>query len=280
MKILIFGSAGFLGTRLKKLLSNHHKVIGVDVSPGEEFQIDISSEKNLYEIFKDSKPDLIIDLVALTSSVGCEKNPNLAEKLNYQTAVNLLELSKKLSSKFIFLSSSYVFDGRAGNYSEEDLPNPQNVYAKTKLAAEKELPKYDNSTVLRVDLLYGTNGKNKPNGFLGKILSDEEIFLGNPDQKRSPLLIDDLAEIIEIISSKNLSGIFHASGDEKISQKEFYKLLAKNLEKHPTIKIIQESDLLVKPLKNTSLNNTKIKGLDFKFHSLGEGIGLIKSQLK
>lgn len=280
MKIAIFGGKGFLGTKLKKSFSEiGHVVLDITSKENFKYSVDATNFSGTLKFLEAEKPDIVIDTLALTSSVECERNPDLANKLNFITAKNISQASKKINAKFFFISSSYVFEGGKGDYSEEEVLSPQGIYAKTKILAEKEVLIKKN-IVLRVDLLYGYNGKGLNNGILGNIISGKEILLGNVNQIRQPLLIDDLANIILSLVKDKQSGIFHVAGPDKISMLEFVKKLEKLVRKDSKISILEEKDLLVKPMKDTSLNISKINNLGTRTTGLEEGLKIIKNQLK
>ncbi len=280
MKILIIGG-GFLGTRLYHHFSKNHEVVLATLNQknSNDIPLDATNPKEVDILFEKIKPKVVIHTVALTSSVACENNPDLAKKLNFETTKNVAQAARKFNSKIFFISSSYLFDGLVGNYLESDEPKSSLVYSKYKIQAEKEVLKLKDSVVLRVDIMYGYNSPNEKNSFLDSILNELEITIGNPNQIRSPVLVEDVAKSILEITDKNASGIFNIVGDEKIKHLDFLNKLSKGLGKNPKIKIMKESDLSVKPLNNSSLNNSKIKSLGIKFHSLGEGINLIEARL-
>ncbi|MCR4327263.1 MAG: SDR family oxidoreductase [Nanoarchaeota archaeon] len=281
MKIVIFGSSGFLGTKLKKLfLKEGHDVIGTDLNGKDNFKIDATKIKDVEKIILQNKPDLVIDTIALTNSVECEKNPEKAKLLNYQTAKNILDSVKKINVPMFFISSSYVFDGEKGNYSEKDPPNPTNVYGKTKRMAEKGILEYEKGIVLRVDILYGFNGKEKPNGAFDMILSNNEIKLREPNQLRQPLFIEDVPKAILHLFRKKEKGIFHLAETEKVTIYEFLKSLEKVIRKESKIKFSDEiAPSIIKIPKTTTLDTLKIQKTGFKFTSFKKGLLEMKKQI-
>lgn len=283
MKILIFGASGFLGRKLFNDLSKKNKVIGTCNSQEKYkdlLKIDAIKDGDLEDFIKKNVPDLIINTISLSSSVLCEKDFSLAEIINYHTNKNIAKVCKKKKIPLVFISSSYVFDGIKGNYSEEDRTSPQNNYGITKVKAEKEVLDLNKGIVLRVDLLYGYNSFEDKNGLLGNIISNNKIYLGNPNQIRSPLLIDDLPEIIEYLIMNNKEGIFHVAGPDKISMSDFVKKLRQAIGSDLEIVHLEKKELLVKPLKDSSLNINKINSLGIKTKNIGEGLKIIKNQIK
>jgi len=124
MKVAIFG-LGFLGSKLKEFFSNEYKVVGVDIdlsSNSSDVVLDATNEKDVENFLILEKPDIVIDTIALASYFACENNIELCKRLNYDTANNIAKTCKKINVKLIFISSSYVFDGEKGNYTETDVP--------------------------------------------------------------------------------------------------------------------------------------------------------------
>jgi dTDP-4-dehydrorhamnose reductase len=278
MKILIFGT-GFLGTKLINSFSKIHEVVGADITPLEENikKVDATNEKEIRILIEIEKPDVVIDTIALTSSQSCEENPTLCRKLNYETAKNISHICKEKNIKMIFISSSYVFDGNKGNYSETDFVFPSNKYSETKIYAEKEVSKLRDYLILRVDLMYGYNGPNKKNGVFDKILSREEIKINNPNQLRQPVFVDDLSEVILILLDKKEKGIFHVAGPDKIFLFDFLRELEKIVCTDSKIKIVVGKLDLNRPRVST-LNTYKITSLGIKTTSLNNAIKKISKQ--
>jgi dTDP-4-dehydrorhamnose reductase len=282
MKIAILGASGLLGLKLMRILSKNHEVVGTYLrnSSPELYPLDATDESKVEEFLIKHNPDIVIDTIALTSSVACEKDQELAKKYNYETAKNISRACKKTGSYLVFISSSYIFDGEEGDYSEEDSSEPTNQYGKTKIMAEKEVLNMEKGIVLRIDILYGYNGKNYNNGILGNILSNKDIFVGNSEQIRQPLFVDDIVEIILSLVVRKQSGIFNVAGPDKISMLDFMRRLEKLMRRKSKIHILKEKELLVKPLKNSTLDTSKIQTFNVKIHSFEDGLEKIKIQMR
>src|SRR3989338_9021947 len=265
MKIVVIGASGFLGTKLFNFLSKNHEVIGT---------------------YSDNKKEGLMHLDATIpgdiKKFLNEKKPDLCRRLNYETAKNILEACKTINSVMVFFSSTYIFDGKKGNYNESDLPNPENEYGKTKVLAEKEILSYKNSIVIRVDAMYGYNGKGEKNGvFGGSILSGNEVKLKAPDQMRQPVLADDVVSAILFILKKNQRGLFHVAGPTRVKMIDFLKSLEKVVRDESKISSIQtneKSEIEMKIPFNTTLDISKIENLGLKTHSFEEGLEILRNQ--
>jgi len=280
MKIVIIGASGFLGTKLMNLLLKENEVIGASIPFSGNFkELDATNKEQVFYFLKKENPEVVIDLVALTSSLACEQNPKLCKKLNFETAKNIADACKEINATMIFVSSSYVFDGKKGNYTEEDITNPLNQYGKYKVLAEKEVLKLKKSIVLRTAIMYGYNGKDKPNGVFDKVLSGENIILGDPTQLRNPLFVDDVAVIISSLLKKKQSGLFHMAGPENMTMFDFLKKLEGIVRKDSKIVLdFPKKSLVVHPKKDT-LDISKLNLLGIKTHSFKEGLKLLKKQV-
>ena len=277
MKIIIFGAAGFLGTKLMNYLSKDNKIIGADINKEENIEkIDATDKEEVRIFLLNHKPDIVVDTVALTSSVACEKNPELGKKLNYQTAKNIAEACKEIGVKMIFISSSYVFDGEKGDYDEKDETNATNEYAKTKLMAEEEVLKLKNSLVLRIDMIYGMY-KGKVRYGAGFIEDGAEV--GYSDQIKKPLFVEDVPKIILELIQKDEKGIFHLGGPETMKMIDFLKSLASLIGQENKIKVIDSSGWIVKSPKNSTLDISKINSLGIKTTPFKQALEIIKNQL-
>lgn len=282
MKIAIIGVAGFLGTKLFSILSEKHVVIGTDIrKTNEMLELDATNVQQVRDFIINNNPDVVIDTVALTSSLACEKDPKLAYKLNFETAKNIADVCKETGVKMVFISSTYLFDGKKGNYSEKDEVQPINEYAKTKIMAEKEISKLKKYLILRIDIMYGYNGKGKPNGVFNQILSEKEIKIRDPNQMRQPVLVEDVVNVINELLNKNQNGIFHVAGLTRIKMIDFLKKLENIVRKESLIKISDEKpEIEIKIPKNATLDVSKMQLLGIKTHSLEDGLKVIEKQLK
>lgn len=279
MKIVIIGATGFLGSALNKYFSKKNEVVGASIDASRDIvYLNATNKLAVEDFLKREKPQVVIDTVALTSSVICEKDSELCKKLNFETAKNISNACKRVNAKMVFISSSYVFDGKKGDYSEKDVPNPITQYGKYKFLAEKEVLKLKDALVLRVDLMYGL--------YLGKLragtsdFSKKEIELGYPNQLRSPVFVKDVSRGIEALINERQKGIFHVAGPEKIKMIDFIQAIISYLPNSPSIKIVDSSNFLVKSPENSTLNISRIKRLGIETNSIKSSLLTIGAELK
>jgi dTDP-4-dehydrorhamnose reductase len=141
MKILLTGGSGLLGKNLIAHLSEH------EVIAPSSSELDITDALS----FISFKCDLVIHCAAIAKFADAEKDPLGTIEANIQGTCNALRHAMTQNARFIFISSSHVFDGRKGNYEHTDLPNPLTRYAKSKVAGEMATLIYDNALVIRTE---------------------------------------------------------------------------------------------------------------------------------
>ena len=140
MRIVITGVAGMLGTDLINVLEDKHELHGVDIKelthhlPLTSYNLlDISDAQETYRIITKINPDLVIHTAAYTDVDGCDKNADLAYRVNALGTRNIALACQRFDAALLYISTDYVFDGEKDNpYFEYDKPNPQSIYAKSK----------------------------------------------------------------------------------------------------------------------------------------------------
>jgi len=232
MKVLITGANGLLGHYLVKiLLDKNYSVIAtgkgkkrISFDETEQlryYDMDILLEYRVHEIFEKEKPDVVIHAAAMTQVDECEMNPSRCEETNVRGTSHVLINAEECSAHLIYLSTDFVFDGEKGMYREDDEPNPVNFYGFTKMQAESlvqgsEIP----WTIVRTCLVYGTASEGMRSNILTWIkesLENRKAIKVVDDQMRTPTYAEDLAVGIERIISKKAAGIFHISGEERMT---------------------------------------------------------------
>ena len=231
MRILITGAFGQLGYALQTTLSKNsdYELIctGRNILEGQEgIPIDIRNQVGLKEVINSTRPDLVVNLAAMTNVDACEKNPKLAGEIN---VAGLQHICDSFSGKIIQLSTDYVFDGKAGPYNEEDQVCPVSIYGKTKLAAEHILLDSNlNNLVVRGNVLYDYSSHTNASFLNWVVLSlkeGKEIKVVE-DQYNNPTWTQSMADIIYLCISNDINGIIHWGDADHLSRYDFSKIIA------------------------------------------------------
>ncbi len=176
--------------------------------------------------FRNDPPQLVIHCAALSSTPACQKDPALARKLNVEVTALLAELAADIP--LILFSSDLVFDGSKGNYLESDPVNPLNVYAETKVAAEKIVRANPRHTVVRTSL----NGGASPTGDRGfneqlrRAFHEGTRLTLFTDEFRCPIPAAVTARAVWELARQNRPGLYHVAGSERLSRWQMGQLIA------------------------------------------------------
>lgn len=227
-KVYITGIAGLLGSNLVNILQQNYQVYGADIvdvgfANVNYDHIDLSNVNELRQSILTYKPDVLIHTVAIVNVDLCEEDVNLAERINVILTKNIYEICEENHIKMIYISSDSVFDGTSEKlYDEQDKVGPLNVYAKTKYEGECWTLKNKNNLVLRTNI-YGLNLQKK-NSFgewvINELEQDHEINMFT-DIDFSPILVTDLACIIDKCIQNSLCGLYHVCATGAITKYEF-----------------------------------------------------------
>ena len=231
-KILVTGSNGLLGQKLVHLILDHSNHILLATSKGEnrlnsrsDFDyrsLDITDRNGVDSIVSEFEPDVLINSAAMTNVDACESFQEDCIALNVDGVKNLVAACENHNTHLIHLSTDFVFDGKAGPYSENDQPNPLSFYGQSKYDSElivsnSSLSKW---SIARTIIIYGiVENMSKSNIVLwakSALESGSELKIVD-DQFRSPTYADDLAKGCLLIAEKEKNGIYHLSGKESMS---------------------------------------------------------------
>lgn len=233
MKILITGTAGFIGSHLsKKLISQGHEVIGIDnindyydvtikedrlKSIGTEnftfYKINLEDNSAMDEIFNKEKPQVVINLAAQAGVRYSLENPRAYIDSNIVGFTNILECSRHHKVEhLIYASSSSVYGANTSKpfSTSDNIDHPLSLYAATKKSNELMAHTYSHlynlpTTGLRFFTVYGPWGR--PDMALFKftkaIVNDEEIDVYNHgEMMRDFTYVDDIVEAISRLVQK------------------------------------------------------------------------------
>lgn len=233
MKILITGTAGFIGSHLsKRLINSNHEVIGIDnlndyysvrlkkdrlkeLLDGQvkNYDIDLENTIEVMKIFEDEKPEVVINLAAQAGVRYSLENPHAYITSNVNGFVNILEGCRHYNVKnLIYASSSSVYGANTTKpfSTSDNIDHPLSLYAATKKSNELMAHTYSHlynlpTTGLRFFTVYGPWGR--PDMALFKftkaIVNDEPIDVyNNGNMMRDFTYVDDIVESISRLVEK------------------------------------------------------------------------------
>lgn len=217
--IWLIGNRGMLGMEVETLLNRQKRDhIATDV------EVDITNIEQLKEFVSNKPISWIINCAAYTSVDKAEDEPELAFKINADGPLNIAQIAVKKNARLIHISTDYVFDGtKEGAYLETDLPNPINIYGKSKFKGEKNIAETIKTYfIIRSAWLYGKNGANFVRTMLNLFREKTEVKIV-ADQWSSPTYASDLAEaVIRIIDIDPVTfGLYHFTNEGRTNWHQF-----------------------------------------------------------
>lgn len=231
MKTLIIGANGFTGRRILQHLSLYegYELTGCslhdDILPGAKHrfvQADINNHTAIGQLIEEIRPNVVVNASALSVPDYCELHQAEAMATNVLAVENMARCCEKTCSRFIHLSTDFVFDGKKGSlYTEEDIPAPLNYYGwskyKGELAVAANCSNYAN---VRVVVVYGKALPGQHGNILqlvkNRLEAGQEIRVVS-DQYRTPTWVQDIATGVEKLMHVSQNGTYHISGGECLS---------------------------------------------------------------
>lgn len=209
MKVYLTGGSGLLGSNLILNLIKQN----IDCLAPTHNDCDIKDYDTLYKMIKSYNPDVVIHCAAVAKFKDFEDDPIKGLDTNILGTYNVLRVCMELNIRFVFISSSHVFDGVKGMYTKTDQVNPLTKYSKSKVSGEYMADIHDNSLVIRTE-------------FCGLDFPFDTAFT---DKWSSKDYIDKLVDPILEKSLSKETGICHIAGPRR----SFYEL---GLERNPNVK--------------------------------------------
>lgn len=220
MKVLITGSNGQLGLELFKQL---HVISSYDVIKTDRENLNILDFKSVNDAITRENPDIVINCAAHTAVDLCENDIENAYKINALGPRNLAIACEKIGSKFVQVSTDYVFDGSGKRpYREDDMTCPNSIYGTSKLMGEKFTKEFCSKYfIVRTAWLYG-DGNNFVKTMLKLSETNNELNVVD-DQVGSPTSTVDLAKAIIELMNTEYYGTYHGTCEGQCSWYDFAK---------------------------------------------------------
>lgn len=238
--VLITGAGGFVAGNIITQAGEEVTFHGLEKVPtdlaGDNLiwhVLDLQDSDALGEIFSTVQPEAVIHTAALSDIDYCQAHQEDAERVNIGITRTLVNLCAGAGVRMIYFSSDSIFDGRKGNYVEEDLPEPLHFYGQTKVQGEKIVQQgCDNWVIIRPSLIVGLPVLEAGNSFLWRMI--KELKKGRtvafPKQEiRSPLDAITLSRAVLELAGNDYTGILHLSGNDTMNRFEMAQRIVDKL---------------------------------------------------
>ncbi len=299
-RILIIGGTGLVGSKLSEFsreygFESFSTYNARPLDAGNSLRLDVTDRTTTIELARKVRPDVIVDTHALHNVDYCETHREEARRVNVDGTRNLVDAAKGAGSRFLYVSTDYVFDGTRGGYREEDPTTPLSYYAENKVEAEKIVSTLPSFIIARPSVIYGWNAMEKsamPSSsgktvnfamfVLDKFARHETVRAVN-DQYSSPTFADNLALALLKLAGMDVNGVFHVAGRSCLSRFDFAVKAANIFDYSPDlIQKVSSSDFkqVAKRPMNSCLSIEKAERmLKMRFMSVEDGLAEMKSQV-
>ena len=232
MHVLIIGASGFIGKYLEMCLleTPGYEVTGTyysRVPKGSDYpchRVELTDHERLDEIFRLAQPEVVVHLAAIADVGAAESDPARATAVNVSATAHIAQLCTRHQARLIFLSSEYVFSGDRGNYREDDVPQPNTHYGRTKWEAELAVAREASQwSLVRTSLVYGwppSGHQNMVTAIIDRLEKGDQ-FYANRDSYRTPIYVEHLTAGIAQLVTDNHQGICHLAGADWLSMYQF-----------------------------------------------------------
>lgn len=242
-RILITGCGGMLGEAVYKLFSRLCSVLATDIDVNESWleHLDVRELDSILRTAAKFKPDLLINLAALTDLEFCQRNPQEAWLTNALGQENICVVAQKFNIPAVYISTAGIFDGKKEFYDDFDSPNPISIYGKSKYYGEMVTPKLLNKYfIFRAGWMMG-GGVKKDKKFINKIFKQiksgkKELFVID-DKLGTPTYTIDFANLMKKVIESDLYGLYNMVCEGSASRLDVASEFLKYLHLDDKIKI-------------------------------------------
>ncbi|OQP51356.1 dTDP-4-dehydrorhamnose reductase [Niastella yeongjuensis] len=224
--IIVTGANGQVGQELQVLSASYPEFTFVFTDTDN---MPINDEAAVEKMFATHHPAYCLNCAAYTAVDKAETEQELAFSVNAEGARILAAACKNYNTRFIHISTDYVFDGQSPTPYKEDAPtDPVNQYGASKLKGEQLSQQVNPDTIIiRTAWVYSYFGKNFVKTMI-KLMQDRPAISVVNDQVGAPTYAADLAAcMLQIVAQTQAStanwhpGLYHYSNQGRISWFDF-----------------------------------------------------------
>jgi len=223
LKWLILGANGQLGLALQQELS----LRDIEFAAFSHSQLDITDEDQVLSSFELEQPDVVVNAAGWTNVDLAEKEESLAFAVNAQGPEIVASKSQIVGSKFVHISTDYVFSGVAQSpWQETNARCPASAYGRSKAEGERMVIESNpgNSFIVRTAWLYSEFQNNFAKTMVRLALKGSTTVEVVDDQIGQPTYAVDLAsQITQLIVSEATPGIYHGTNAGEATWYQFAK---------------------------------------------------------
>lgn len=275
MKILLFGSTGFIGSQLKEaLVEKAHEVV--------DPRVEIRNFDEVKKTIEEVNPDYIINATGMTGKPNvdwCETHPVETLGVNVGGSLNIASAAFEKGIKVAQLSSGCVYtgDNDGKGYSEEDEANFfGSIYSRSRAICEKLLKEFSNVLQLRIRIPISSKSTSK--NLIDKMLLYPQMI----NITNSCSVMEDLIPAIIKLIEMGTTGVLNMTNMGAMNHEEIMTMYKEIVDPSFEINIMpkEQEEELCKRRSNCVLNTDKREALGVHMPPLEESLRRILEEYK
>jgi dTDP-4-dehydrorhamnose reductase len=218
-RVVITGGGGMLAQALVRSMRTR----GIPVVPLNRMHCNVAIESDVFRMFMDLRPTLLLNCSAYTKVDQAEQEPEVAEEVNGFAVGTLARLAKQHGTTLVHFSTDFVFNGSSTRpYRADDPVNPLSTYGRTKLLGERELQANAPARwiIARTAWLYGPGGPCFPMSIVNAARAGKPLNVV-ADQAGCPTFTHDLADATLELIDRDATGIWHVTSGGQTNWHDF-----------------------------------------------------------
>jgi dTDP-4-dehydrorhamnose reductase len=237
VRVAITGANGLLGGEAVAQADGAHEVLAIGrgpcrLPPGRYTwsPADLADGHSLEAALLAFRPEAVLHAGAATDVDGCERDPAMAWRTNVGGTEQAARACATLGARLVAVSTDYVFDGAAGPYGEDDLPNPRGAYARSKRCGEEAaLLLASGCAVARVAVVYSGRAGAKATfatQVVEKLTRGEPVTAFSDQFVSTTLAASGAAMCLELLLETRYGGVLHTCDATVIDRVSFARRVA------------------------------------------------------
>lgn len=225
-RILLTGAGGFLGSHVLAALEQHGRseIWSTRSATPHRITLDLATRGAAGDLVREIRPAAIIHAAAIPDITRCQREPELACRVNTEATAELAVAAKKIAARFVFLSTDQVHDGEHAPYADAAPPSPLNAYGRTKALAEEAVRGCcSDHLILRLALCYGVSptGRRSASEVVLRALEEGRPLGLFSDEIRTPVPARYVGEAVAVLLDHDFTGTLNLGGRDHLSRHAF-----------------------------------------------------------
>lgn len=223
MKVLVIGGDGMLGHQLFKGLGRTHDVratlrrplaaygdLGLFTSDNAYPETDVRSTGCLAGVLAEYRPEVICNAAGIVKQRPAAHDAVASIEVNALFPHRLAAMAGDIGARVIHVSTDCVFSGKRGGYAEDDVPDPIDLYGRSKLLGELD---QEGCLTLRTSII-GLELQGRQ-ALVEWALSQQGTIRGFRGALYSGLTTAELARVFEAVMTgdPDLHGVWHVASE-------------------------------------------------------------------